>query len=362
MNPSPLSRGSRLGVAVIGTGFGVAHVAAFRRHPCQVVALCGTRAARTQEVATELGIPSIEIDWRRVIAREDVQVLALAVPPPAQVEIGLAALEAGKHVFFEKPLAPTLEGAQACAKAAQRRGCVVAVNFEFPELPVWRDAKRVLDGGRLGALRHCAVTWRVETYAGRARLDCWKARGEQGGGALNMFSSHSLHYLEVLFGPMRSLSAQLGRGASDPRPGDTLNSMVLTSATGVPVVLTVAIDCFLGTGHRVEIFGDSGTLVLDNPSADYAAFRLYVGDREQRALRELPAADLRAKPKEDGRIGATAAIAGRMLAAIANGDEAVSPGIYEGVRVQACIDAARRSSAQGGATVEIAVPRIGNEV
>jgi predicted dehydrogenase len=346
----------------MGTGFGVVHVAAFRRHPCEVVALCGTRAARTQEVATQLGIPCVDTDWRRVIAREDVQLIALAVPAPAQLEIGLAALEAGKHVFLEKPLAPTLDGARRLAAAALRNRRVLAVNFEFPELPAWREAKRVLDAGRLGSLRHAAVTWRVETYAGRVRLDGWKARGEQGGGALNMFTSHSLHYLDLLFGPIRTLSAQLGRGASDPRPGDTLNTMLLTTQGGVPVVLTVATDCFLGTGHRVEIFGDSGTLVLDNPSSDYAAFQLYVGDREQRTLRELPTGDLRASPDEDGRIGATAAIIGRMLNAIANGDKAMSPGIYEGVRVQACIDAALRSSTQGGTTLDVAPPPIENEV
>lgn len=346
MGSSPLT----VRVGVVGLGFGPVHVAAYRRDPrCEVVALCARHEDHATEAARRLGIPRAFGDWRRLLdEKERVDVISLAVPGPVQVEIGQAALEAGKHVLFEKPLADTADGANRLALQAERRARATAVNFEFPESPAWGEAKRLLDQGRIGCLRHVTVTWRVETYANKARLDSWKTRSADGGGALNLFTSHCFHYLEWLVGPVRSISAALQRAPGDHREGDTLDAIVLVTESGVTLFLNIATDAFLGGGHRVELCGDNGTLVLENRDADYIrGFRLLLAERKDRELQPQPVADIPGPPTEDGRITATGAIVHRLLDVVRRGEGRVTPGVREGARVQQLIDAARVSSRDG---------------
>jgi predicted dehydrogenase len=333
---------------VVGLGFGPVHVAAFRRDPrCEVVALCARREDRAEEAARRLAISRALGDWRRLLdEKAGVDLISLAVPGPVQAEIGRAALQAGKHVLFEKPLADSAEAANELALMADKLGRATAVNFEFPEGPAWHEAKRVLDEGRIGRLRHVVVTWRVETYANKARLDSWKTRSAEGGGAMNLFTSHCFHYVEWLFGPVRSISAALQRAPGDGRDGDTLDGIVLITEDGVPIVLTIATDAFLGSGHRLDLCGDDGTLVLENREADYIrGFRLFLAERKDRELQPQPVSDV--PGTEDGRIAATAAIVHRLLDVVTRGEGRVTPGVREGARVQQLIDAARVSSREG---------------
>ena len=345
MGSSPLVR-----VGVVGLGFGPVHVAAYRRDPrCEVVALCARHEERAADAARQLGIPRAFGDWRRLLEeRERIDVISLAVPGPVQAEIGRAALDAGKHVFFEKPLADTAGAADALAVLADKLDRATAVNFEFPEGPAWQEAKRLLDEGRIGPLRHVAVTWRVETYANRVGLDSWKTRSADGGGALNLFASHCLHYVEWLVGPVRSLSATLRRAPGDVREGDTLDAIVLVAESGVTVALSIATDAFLGSGHRLEVCGDEGTLVLENRESDYVrGFRLFLAERKDRELLPRPVSDVLGSPTEDGRIEATAAIASRLVDVVTRGEGRVAPGVREGARVQRLIEAARASNRDG---------------
>ncbi len=340
-----MERGSApLRVAVVGLGFGSVHVAAFRTDPrCEVVALASRQPGRAEAAARELGIARSFADWREVVANPDVDVVSLAVPAPSQAEIGLAALRAGKHVFFEKPLAPTLEAAQRMAAGASP-GAKTAINFEFPEIPAFRDAKLSLDRGDIGRLRHVAATWRIETYGNRARIENWKSDSAAGGGALNLFGSHVLYYLEWLFGPIAAVTASLQRPAADPRAAETLCTLSLVTRTDLPMVVSIATDAYQGPGHRIEIYGDDGALILENRTSDY------ILGFELQTLRRLD--DVKTVSSQmdrdgirDGRSVATAAGTRRFVDAIVALAPAPSPNFRDGLRVQRLIDATRRSSA-----------------
>jgi predicted dehydrogenase len=342
--PAPLR------VAVVGLGFGSVHVAAFRQDPrCEVVALCSRRLDRVETAARELGVGRALTDWRALIASRDIDVVSLAVPARSQPEIGLAALQAGKHVLFEKPLADTLAGAELLAATARGQVNVfTAIDFEFPEIPAFRDAKRSLAAGVLGALRHVAVTWRIETYSNRVKLDAaetWKSETAAGGGALNLFGSHVLYYIEWLFGPVKSISAALERPAGDTRALDTLVSLSLVTRAGLPIVVSIATDAYQGSGHRVEIYGEAGTLAIENRSADYIS-----GFELQTFLRgnDLPIVGSRLEPSaavSDGRVLATGAVVRTFVDGIQKG-RASAPDVTHGLRVQRLMDAVHRSSEQ----------------
>src|SRR5262252_9690655 len=149
-----------IGIGVVGCNYGrTVLVPAFRTEArCEVVALAGTDAARTTELAQAAGVARGFGDWRALVEDRTVEAVAVAVPPDLQPEVARAALELGKPVFAEKPLAADLAGGRAMLASARKSGRPTVVDFGFPELPSWRRAKEIIDGGALGRLRHVVVT------------------------------------------------------------------------------------------------------------------------------------------------------------------------------------------------------------
>ena len=290
-----------------------------------------------------MGVP-VGVTQLSGLLEAQLDAISFAVPAPAQLELGALALAAGKHAFFEKPLAMDVPSAERLQSLAQQRKCITALNFEFPESPAWLAAKRVLDSAELGALRHAALTWRIESYANRQRLDdSWKTRTHEGGGALHMFTSHALYNLEWLLGPLASLAATIARAPGDPRDIDTWNALQGVTRGGVPFVAHVATDAFLGPGHRLEVYADRGSLLLENTGRDYIrGFRLLTATRERGAFEEL-ATQAAPAAGEDGRIAATARLASRFLDALLGVAPQPVPGVAEGVRVAHLAEAALRS-------------------
>ena len=142
------------------------------------------------------------------------------------------------------------------------------IDFTFTELMAWQKAKTLLDSGAIGRLRHVDVLWNVENASTRLRLKNWKTSGEAGGGALGNLASHSLHYFEWFCGPLTGLSARLSGLPDDPafETGVTLSLAFQSGASGS---LTMSCASYLGSGHRLEFYGDDGTLLLVNPTTDY---------------------------------------------------------------------------------------------
>jgi predicted dehydrogenase len=114
----------------------------------------------------------------------------------------------------------------------------------------------------------------------------------------------------------------------------------------MPGQLAIAADAFLGSGHRLELYGDHGTLVLENRTPDHASgFTLAVGTRQTGELRPV-AMDDSTGPIGDGRTSAAARISGRLVDAIASGGR-VRPDLRDGLRVQVLIEAIRAADASG---------------
>ena len=340
----------RLQVGVVGIGFGQAVlVPAFQAEArCVVKALCASSPERAQAVASRLRIPRAYGDWREAVADPDLDILAIATPPSLQPAIVLAALAQGKHIFCEKPLATTLQDAAETVTAARRAKVAHMVDFQFPAIEEWQRAKSLLDSGSLGSLRHALVSWQVETQVNRLGLDSWKSRREEGGGTLNLFVSHTFHYLEWLLGPIQRLSAHLffpGHTAARQQ-GDTLAHLCLLLEDGTPISVSVSSDAVLGSGHRLEIYGDRGALVLENPTKDYArGFRLLHGTRDNGYLELLPVAGV--EPGEgDGRIFAVKHLVERFVNWIQQGIPA-NPNLEDGYRVQCLLEAANSAHATG---------------
>lgn len=336
----------RLGI--VGSNYGrTVQLPAFRADPrCQVVALAGSDAARTIELARAANVPKAYGGWRALVEDADVQAVAIATLPSLQPQIATRALELSKPVFVEKPLASTFEAARAMMSAAQTTGQPTAVDFSFHQVVSWQSAKALLDEGAIGRLRHVVVNWHVENYSIQKRMRNWKTLADDGGGVLGNFVSHCFHYLEWFCGPIARVSARLSG-----LPGDddlqTTVAMALEFAGGPLGSLSMSCASYLGSGHRIELYGEDGTLILSNTGSDYMrGFELWQGTRPATTLARLPVNDLDDARYPDGRIAPVARLAKLWLDAIERGG-ICKPGFAEGYRVQQLIDAAQRSHREG---------------
>jgi predicted dehydrogenase len=317
-------------IAVIGTGFGQqVHVPAFRADKrCEVVAICASTPQSAERAAEALGISQAYGDVHEMLANAEIDAVSIAVPPAIQGPLVIEAAKAGKHVFCEKPLAKDEKTAKEVLVAVERAGVTHAMDFIFPEIASWQKVRLILEEGKLGKLRHTALTWRVETYAFAAGLDSWKTRNQDGGGVVNNFLSHSLYNLEWLLGPFARVAAHILPRNS---PNNSRVETWFEAESKCSVTVSIANDAFLGSGHRLEIYGERGSLVLSNPTTDYVnGFTLSVGTRDgdsfSTELHEPHAG-------EDGRVAAVGKIFRRFLDGIASGSS-VRPNLTDGVRVQ----------------------------
>ena len=336
----------RLGI--VGCNYGrTVQLPAFRLDPrCEVVALAGSDAARTAELARQSSVEQSFGDWRAMLESAGIDAVAIATPPRLQPEIAIAALEHGKPVFVEKPMAADLAGAAAMLRHAG--ALPTMLDFNFTEILAWRKAKALLDGGAIGRLRSIAVNWNVENVSTRLRLKNWKTSGGDGGGALGNFGSHSLHYLEWLCGPILDMSARLAGLPDDPSL-ETNVGLSLAFRSGATGSFAMSCASYLGSGHRLEFYGEDGTLVLDNPTPEYMrGFTLSHARRPAAALTPVVIEDdpLDRQYPNEARIPPVSRLVRRFLDSIEQRRPA-TPGFAEGYRVQVLLDAVQRSHALG---------------
>jgi predicted dehydrogenase len=336
-------------IGIVGCNFGrLVQLPAFRLDPrCEVVALAGRDAIRTAEHAKVVNIPLAFGNWEELVEHPEVDAVAIATVPSLQPAIAIRALGLGKPVFAEKPMAADLAGANAMAQAAEASGRPTTVDFGFSEILSWRKAKALLDEGAIGRLRHVAVNWNVENYATRMRIKNWKATGLDGGGALGNFVSHSFHYLEWLCGPIVGMSTRLSSLPDEPAM-ETNAAVSMAFQSGAAGNLVMSCASYLGSGHRLEFYGEDGTLRLINDTADYMrGFRLSVVRRPAGVMTPMEVVDpVDLRFPSDGRIAPVSRLAAGFLDAVENG-QPTSVGFSQGVRVQALLDTARRANNLG---------------
>ena len=288
-----------LRVAVIGTGFmGRMHAHAWRTAPRffeldrepRVVVLAGSDADRTAAAAERYGIGESSADWRATIAREDVDVVDVCTPGDTHAEIALAALEAGKHVLCEKPLANDPADADRMAAAAQdaaARGIIAMCGFSYRRTPALALARRLVEDGRLGRIRHVRAQYLQDWLADPDAPATWRLdRARAGSGALGDIGAHSIDTAQWLGGSaITGVSATLrtfvterpaldervglgGRaGADASRLPVTVDDAAAFTATFADGALGVFEATRMATGHRnanrVELNGELGSIAFD---------------------------------------------------------------------------------------------------
>jgi len=175
-----------LSLAVIGCGrvAELCHVPALQTlADVQLVALVDRDLDRLNTLADQLGVLRRYDDYRAVLHDTRIDIVAICTPPQCHAEIGLAVLDAGKHLFMEKPLALCLDDADRLVDRAAASHCKAFVGFNFRWHPLVRRARRIIDQGGLGQIEtmHTVFTSRT-AFAPQASE--WRNRADLGGGVL----------------------------------------------------------------------------------------------------------------------------------------------------------------------------------
>jgi predicted dehydrogenase len=194
-----------LRVGMVGYAFmGAAHSHAWRTAPRffdlpldpQLTALCGRNDDGVRAAAGKLGWGSVETDWRRLLERDDIDLIDICTPGNTHAEIAIAALEAGKHVLCEKPLANSVAEAERMTEAAQaaaERGVFSMCGFSYRRTPALALAKRMVEEGRLGNIRHVRAQYLQDWLSDENAPMTWRLdKSKSGSGSLGDIGAHSI--------------------------------------------------------------------------------------------------------------------------------------------------------------------------
>ena len=178
-----------IGVGLIGTGFmGQCHAFAWNAvrpvfGDCarpRLVHLAEIDAALAARRADELGFARSTGNWRDPIADPEVEVISVTAPNAFHAEMAIAALEAGKHVWCEKPMAPALADAARMQAAARASGKIAALGYNYIQNPVIRHIGTLLDAGTIGAVNHLRVEMDEDFMADPEAPFYWKIEAASG--------------------------------------------------------------------------------------------------------------------------------------------------------------------------------------
>jgi predicted dehydrogenase len=259
--------------------------------------VAGRDPARAAAAAARLGWRESTGDWREVLRRDDVHVVDVVTPGDSHAEIAIAALEAGKHVLCEKPLANTLAEAEAmaaAAAAAASRGVHAMVGFNYRRVPAIALARQLVATGRLGAVRHVRAHYLQDWIVDPEFPLVWRLQADRAGsGALGDLGAHIVDLAQHVTGaaitgvaaltetfvrerPLTEGSAGLAAGAAAGAAGSdaavargpvTVDdaALFLARLSGGAVATFEATR--FATGHKngmgFEINGSEGSLAFD---------------------------------------------------------------------------------------------------
>ncbi|HEX3177390.1 MAG TPA: Gfo/Idh/MocA family oxidoreductase [Methylomirabilota bacterium] len=256
-------------VAIIGLGFGRAHIPAFQAHGCRVVAVCQRDQASGKKVADAYGIPHVFTSWQETLERARPDIVVIATPPHLHRDIALAAFAGGAHVLCEKPVAMTRDEARAMVDAAARAGRVAMTGFNWRFPAAMQRLHAMMERGHVGRVIHVTGRWFGARWADEASTATWRMdRAQAGHGAMGDMGVHLVDLVRWTCGDMRRLVAHTGIGYPERTvPGgartadaEDYATVIGELASGAEATLSVSRVAHGRNDHTLEIYGTRGAL------------------------------------------------------------------------------------------------------
>ena len=283
----------KLNIGLIGHKFmGKAHthsytdVAIFFKPEIEVVkhTICANEES-VKEMAAQWGWQNVTLDWKNVINSMEIDLVDIAAPSSIHAEVAIAAAEAGKHVFCEKPLALTIEDAEKMVSAAKKAGVVNMIGFNYRRVPALALARQLIIDGEIGEIFHFRGIYQQGWLSDPDFPLAWRLRKKDAGyGAHGDLGAHVIDMARYLIGEIdevccmqqtfyeeRSipsledgLVAVAGNKMGKVDVDDT--SLMLLKFKGNKTVGYIEVTRY-GTGHRnqnrIEINGSKGSIIFN---------------------------------------------------------------------------------------------------
>lgn len=342
-------------VGVIGTGFGASlHLSALRDNPhFDTVAICSRRPERARAAALDHGIPSHRADYRELARDPGIDAVIIASPPHLHHAMAIAALEAGKHVLCEKPMARNLAEARDMQRIAERVGAVAMVNNQLRFLPIRVRIHELIGDGYIGE-PHAAsvVVHRSSLNSSDERPWGWLMEQEKAGGMLGAVGAHYLDALRWWFGEVKAVTGGVSTMVQMRRLPESSAMARVDADDNFAVILRFG-NGALGTVHVTATAGHEGdediTLSGSQGTLRIRGGRLWGARAGEFSLSELPIPERLLGGLVPGGhylVQPTALLLRAWGRAIRDGTPG-SPSFADGVKTQELIDGALRSSQQG---------------
>ena len=383
---------------MVGYGFmGAAHSQGWRTAPRffdlpaepTMDVLVGRNAEAVAEAGEKWGWAETATDWRTLLERDDIDVIDIVTPGDSHAEIAIAALEAGKHVLCEKPLANTVAEAEAMADAAARaarNGVLAMVGFTYRRVPAVALARDLVAAGKIGELHQVRASYRQDWLADPQSPMTWRLdRDHAGSGALGDIGAHAIDTAQFITGqrltavsgtvqtivprrPLLGESRGLSGTATDTYGDVTVDDLAIFTGRFESGVLGSFEASRFSTGRKnalsLEFSGSKGALRFDledlnslqfydatAPTGEQGFTRILVTEPEHPYISAWwPAGHM---------LGYEHGFAHQVrdfVAAVAAGEQP-TPSFDDGLHVQRLLDAVERSSANGSAWVEASALR-----
>lgn len=220
-----------LRVAMIGHGFmGAVHSQAWRvaprffdlPRPVEMALVVGHDLQATEKAALRWGWAAADSDWRRAVERPDIDVIDICTPGSTHAEIAIAALQAGKHVLCEKPLANTLAEAEDMARTADRAraaGVFAMLGFTYRRVPAVQLARELVLGGELGQIRQVRAAYLQDWLTDETAPMTWRLDKKlAGAGALGDLGSHIVDAVQFITAQLLTAVTGITRTFVPERP------------------------------------------------------------------------------------------------------------------------------------------------
>jgi predicted dehydrogenase len=275
-----MSQKTHYNVAVIGAGaIGNQHIEAFNRHEnATVVALAEVSPERGQEAKEAHNIATLTTDYKELLAREDIDVISIALPNFLHAPVGLEALQAGKNVMVDKPIATNATDAANLVAEAKKRGVLLMVGQNMRFDPKVQTAKQLINDGKLGEVYHAKTAYMRAT--GIPRIGSWFTQKQfSGGGSIYDIGVHVLDRALFLmgefdaaavsgqayskFGPRGLGDGGWGKGEIDPNKPfdvDDLAIALIKLKSGRTVLLEASWAAYVDTFEGTQLFGTEAGL------------------------------------------------------------------------------------------------------
>ena len=360
-----MAKREMIGVGIIGTGFARStQLPAWRACAgARVPAIASGHRENAEAAAREFDIPTVASDWREIVAREDVDLVSIVTPPATHAEMALAALDAGKAVLCEKPMAMNAGETEAMRQRARAAGRLALIDHELRFLPARRRMREMILAGEIGRVRHAKFLFRTDSRAAADKPWSWWSDERAGGGALGAIGSHAVDALHWLLATRAThVSATLTahvRARLDPSSGETRPvtsddeaSLLLNFADGDVTERATAVVCLSmteagGPEHSIAVFGSEGALKIEG-AIKGKLWHARVGEGEWREV-EAEDAPLASGLREGDWARGFTVFASEIVAAIGEGRTTVDGAATfdDGHRTQLVLDAARGAHAAG---------------